>query len=57
MKKKLILASVAVAVVLLMIASAAKTLKLLIWLLAAVGLYAIYITVTNKVKTTKRKTQ
>ena len=55
MKKKLTLVLVAVAITLLLIASAAKTFKLLVWLLAAVGLYAIYITLVNKANI-KRKT-
>lgn len=55
MNKKVVLICLAVLVTLLLIAAAAKTLKLFVWLMAAVGLYAIYSVVTNKVKTLKRK--
>lgn len=55
MKKKLILVLAAVAITLLLVASATKTFKLLVWLLAAVGLYAIYTVLFNKANA-KRKT-
>ncbi|KJZ17451.1 hypothetical protein TW86_04155 [Halomonas sp. S2151] len=55
LKHKLMLGLAAVVIVILMVASAAKTLKLLTWLLAFIGAYAIYRTLKNKAHNSKRK--
>jgi len=55
MSKRVIVICMAVLVSLLVLFYVAKTLKLLLWLLAAIGLYAVYSVVTDKVKNLKRK--
>ncbi|MFP3342723.1 hypothetical protein R0J87_09445 [Halomonas sp. SIMBA_159] len=55
MNKRVVVICVAVLVSLLLLFYVAKTLKLLLWLLAAIGLYAVYSVVTDKVENLKRK--
>lgn len=57
-KRKALYVGVLFVVLLILIAITAKTVKIFIWLSAAIGLYAIYKTLTNTVKSLKqRKTQ